>query len=109
MMNGLPVTAAMSEVLPLLQQCLNQGASRAGVAVIVHPAGEPRARDTGLGGLAALHHLIVSVSPFLHCFHHMGVSTTALPLVSRRRQRSMKKGQVIQARPYLSFSSGVTP
>ena len=59
----------MGEVLSLFQQCLHQGAAHAGVAVSVHPVGEPRARDTDLGGVAALHHAIVSVAPFLHCFH----------------------------------------
>ena len=44
----------MGEVLSLFQQCLHQGAAHAGVAVSVHPVGEPRARDADLGGVAAL-------------------------------------------------------
>ena len=76
----------MGEVLSLFQQCLHQGAAHAGVAVSVHPVGEPRARDADLGGVAALHHAVVSVTPFLHCFHDVSLSTHVLLLVSRRRQ-----------------------
>ena len=52
-MHWLPVAAAVSEVLPLLQQRLHKGAANAGVAVSVHPVGEPRARDADLGGVEA--------------------------------------------------------
>ena len=76
----------MSEVLPLLQQRLHKGAANAGVAVSVHPVGEPRARDAALGGVAALDHAVVSVAPFLHCFHDVGLSASVLLLVSRCRQ-----------------------
>ena len=68
----------MSEVLSLLQQRLHQGAANAGVAVSVHPVGEPRARDADLGGVAALDHAVVSVAPFLHCQHRFPVSTDVL-------------------------------
>ena len=77
-MHWLPVAAAVSEVLPLLQQRLHKGAANAGVAVSVHPVGEPRARDADLGGVAALDHAVVSVAPFLHCKHRFVVSTDVL-------------------------------
>ena len=77
-MHWLPVAAAVSEVLPLLQQRLHKGAANAGVAVSVHPVGEPRARDVDLGGVAALDHAVVSVAPFLHCQHRFLVSTDVL-------------------------------
>ena len=77
-MHWLPVTAAVSEVLSLLQQRLHQGAANAGVAVSVDSVGEPRARDADLGGIAALDHAVVSVAPFLHCKHRFDVSTDVL-------------------------------
>jgi len=77
-MNGLPITAAVSEVLSLLQLRLHQGTADTGVAVSVHPVGEPRARDADLGGVAALDHAVVSVAPFLHCQHRFPVSTYVL-------------------------------
>ena len=91
-MHGLPVPAAVSEVLSLLKLRLHQGTADTGVAVSVHPVGEPRARDADLGGVAALDHAVVSVAPFLHCFHDVRLSTPVLLLGSRRRQRGMKKG-----------------
>ena len=103
-MHGLPVAAAVSEVLALLQLRLHQGTAHTGVAVSVHPVGDPRARDADLGGVAALDHAVVSVAPFLHCFHDVRLSTPVLLLVSRRRQRGMKKGRVLQARPHPSSS-----
>ena len=100
----LPVPAAVSEVLSLLQQRLHQGAANAGVAVSIDPEAEPCARDADLGGGAALDHAVVSVPPFLHCFNDVRLSTSVLLLVSRRRQRGMKKGRVLQARPHPSSS-----
>ena len=91
-MNGLPVTATVSEVLALLQLLFHQGTADTGVAVSIHPVGEPRARDADLGGVAALDHAVVSVAPFLHCFHDVRLSTSVLLLVSRHRQWGMKKG-----------------
>ena len=85
-MHGLPITAAVSEVLSLFQQCLHQGIANTGVAVSIYPVGEPRAGDAGLGGVAALYYAVVSLTPFLHCFHGMPVSTPVLLLVSRRGQ-----------------------
>ena len=61
----------MCEVLPLLQLRLHQGTADTGVAVGIHPVGEARARNADLGGVAALHHTVVSVAPFLHCFHDL--------------------------------------
>ena len=98
----------MGEVLPLLQQCLHQGAAHAGVAVSVHPGGEPRARDTDLGGVAALHHAIVSVTPFLNCFHSVRLSIFVLLRLSRCRQWGMKKA-CSSGPPHPSFSSGFKP
>ena len=66
LMHGLPITAAVREVLALLQLRLHQGTANTGVAVSIYPVGEPRARDTDLGGVAALDHVVVSVAPFLH-------------------------------------------
>ena len=77
-MNGLPITATVSEVLALLQLLFHQGAAHAGVAVSVHPVGEPGARDADLSGVAALDHVVVSVAPFLHCQHLFPVSTYVL-------------------------------
>ena len=77
-MHGLPVTAAVREVLALLQLRLHQGAADTGVAVSVHPVGEPSARDADLGGVAALDHAVVSVAPFLRCQHRFLASTDVL-------------------------------
>ena len=85
-MHGLSVTAAVSEVLSLFQQCLHQCAANTDVAVSVDSVGEPRAGNADLGGVAALYYPVVSLTPFLHCFHGMPVSTPVLLLVSRRRQ-----------------------
>ena len=76
----------MSEVLALLQLLFHQGAADTGVAVSMHPVDEPRARKVDLGGVAALHHTVVSVAPFLHCFHGSFVSADVLPLARLWRQ-----------------------
>ena len=68
----------MSEVLALLQLPFHQGTADTGVAVSVHPVGKPRTRDADLGGVAALHHAVVSVTPFLHCQNRFLVSTDVL-------------------------------
>ena len=86
MVRRLPVTAAVREVLSLFQQCLHQGTANTGVAVSIYSVGEPRAGDADLGGVAALYYAVVSLTPFLHRFHDMPVSTPVLLLVSRRRQ-----------------------
>ena len=85
-MHGLPVPAAVSEVLSLLKLRLHQGTADTGVAVSVHPVGEPRARDADLGGVAALDHAVVSAAPFLHCFHESLASTDVLALAWLGRQ-----------------------
>ena len=103
-MHGLPITAAVSEVLALLQLRLHQGTTDTGVAVSIDPEAKSRATDADLGAVAALDHAVVSVPPFLHCFHDVSLSTPVLLLVSRRRQRGIKKGRVLQARPYPSSS-----
>ena len=88
-MHGLPITAAMGEVLSLFQQCLHQGTANTGVAVSVDSVGEPRTGNADLSGVAALHYAVVSLTPFLHCFHGMPVSTSVLLLVGRRRQQEV--------------------
>ena len=85
-MHGLPITAPVSEVLSLFQQCLHKGTANTGVAVSVDSVGEPRTGNADLGGVAALYYAVVSLTPFLHCFHGMPLSTPVLLLVSRRRQ-----------------------
>ena len=90
-MHGLPITAPVSEVLSLFQQCLHQGTANTGVAVSVDSVGEPRTGNADLGGVAALYYAVVSLPPFLHCFHGMPVSTPVLLLVSRRRQRGQMR------------------
>ena len=85
-MHGLPLAAAESEVLALLQLRLHQGAADTGAAVSVHPMGETRAQDADLGCVAALDHADVCVTPFLHCFRGITLGTPVLPLVGRRRQ-----------------------
>ena len=77
-MHWLPVAAAVSEVLPLLQQRLHQGAANAGVAVSVDSVGEPSARHADLLAVLPLDHTVVSVAPFLHCRHRFSVSTDVL-------------------------------
>ena len=52
-MHRFPVTAAVSEVLSLLQLRLHQGTAHTGVAVSVHPVGEVLAGDAE-DGLEAL-------------------------------------------------------
>ena len=84
-MHGLPITAPVSEVLSLFQQCLYRGTANTGVAVSVYALGEPCAGNARLGGVAALHHAVVSLTPFLHHLHGMPVSTSVLFLVGRRR------------------------
>ena len=68
-MHGLPVPAAVSEVLSLLKLRLHQGTADTGVAVSIDSVGEPRARDADLSRVAALDHVVVSVAPFLHWLH----------------------------------------
>ena len=85
-MHGLPVPAAVSEVLSLLKLRLHQGTADTGVTASVHPVGEPRARDADLGGVAALDHAVVSMDPFLHCLHKSFTSTYALALARLGRQ-----------------------
>ena len=87
-MHGLPITAAVREVLPLLQLRLHQGTADTGMAVSVHSVGEPRALDADLGGVAALDHAVVSVDPFLHCFHESTSSTDVVNAVRRGMQVS---------------------
>ena len=65
MVHGLPVPAAVREVLSLLQQFLHQGTADTGVAVSVQPVGEPGARDADLGGVTALYYAVVILTPFL--------------------------------------------
>ena len=79
----------MGEVLSLFQQCLHQGTANTGVAVSIYPVGEPRAGNADLGCIAALHHPVVSLTPFLHCQHRFLVRTPVLLLVSRRRQQEV--------------------
>ena len=77
-MHGLPITAAVGEVLSLFKQHFHQGTADTGVAVRVDSVGEPRTRNADLGGVAALDHAVVSVAPFLHCQHRFLVSTGVL-------------------------------
>ena len=67
--NRLPITAAVSEVLTLLELSLLESTANTGVAVSVHPEAEPRASNANLCGVTPLHHTIVGVRPFLHSFH----------------------------------------
>ena len=76
----------MSEVLALLQLLFHQGTADTGVAVSVNAETEPRARDADLGGVAPLHHSIVSVTPFLHRLHESFASTDVLALARLGRQ-----------------------
>ena len=68
-MHGLPITAPVSQVLSLFQQYLHQGTANTGVAVSIDSVGEPRTGNADLGGVAALYYAVVSLNPFLHCFH----------------------------------------
>ena len=77
-MHRFPVTAAVSEMLPLLQQRLHQRTANAGVAVSVDSVGEPSARHADLLAVLPLDHAVVSVAPFLHCQHRFLVSTDVL-------------------------------
>ena len=90
-MHGLPITAAVREVLALLRLRLHQGTADTGVAVNVHPVGEPRARDADLGGVAALDHAVVNVALFLQCFNDVCLSASVLLLVSWCRQQGHEK------------------
>ena len=76
--HGLPIPAAVSEVLSLFKQRFHQRTAHTGVAVSVDSVGEPRARNADLSGEAALDHAVVSVAPFLHCQHRFLVSTDVL-------------------------------
>ena len=90
-MNGLPVAAAVSEVLSLFKQRFHQRTANAGVAVSIDSVGEPRTRNAGLSGVSALDHAVISLAPFLHCFHDVRLNTSVLFLVSRRRQWGHEK------------------
>ena len=92
-MHGFPVTAAMSEVLSLLQQRLHQGAANAGVAVSIDSVGEPRARHADFLAVLPLDHAVVSVAPFLHCQHRSLVSTDVL---SEKRCEAVGRLSVIR-------------
>ena len=65
MVNRLPVTAAVSQMLALLKLSLLKGTTHTGVAVSVHAEAEPRTSNANLSGIAALHHTIIGVRPFL--------------------------------------------
>ena len=80
MVHGLPIPAAVSEVLSLLQQRLHQGAANAGVAVSIDSVGELRTRHADLLAVLPLDHAVVSVAPFLHCLHDVYLSTPVLLL-----------------------------
>ena len=67
--NRFPITAAVSEVLALLELSLLKSAAHTGVAVSIHPEAEPGASNANLSGVTPLHHTIVGVRPFLHSFH----------------------------------------
>ena len=85
-MHRLPVTAAVSEVLSLFQQCLHQGTANTGVAVSVDSIGEPRTGNADLGGVAALYYAVVSLTPFLHYLHESSASTDVLAMTWLGRQ-----------------------
>ena len=78
MVHRLPVRAAVRQVLSLLKLRLLQGATHNGVAVTIHPVGEPRTRDADPLGVRPLHNSVISVWPRLHCFHRLSVSTDVL-------------------------------
>ena len=77
-MHGLPITAAVSQVLSLFKQRLHQRTADTGVAVSIDSVGEPRARHADLLAVLPLDHAVVSVAPFLHCQHRFLVSTDVL-------------------------------
>ena len=77
-MHWLPVTAAVGEVLSLLQQRLHQRTTNTGVAVGIDSVGEPRARHADLLAVLPLDHAVVSVAPFLYCQHRFPASTGVL-------------------------------
>ena len=85
-MHGLPITAPVSEVLSLFQQCLHQGTANTGVAVSVDSVGEPRTGNADLGGVAALYYAVVSLTLFLHYPHESSASTDALAMTRLGRQ-----------------------
>ena len=64
-MHRFPVTAAVSEMLPLLQQRLHQRTANAGVAVSVDSVGEPSARHADLLAVLPLDHAISAVVLFV--------------------------------------------
>ena len=100
-MNGLPVAAAVSEVLSLFKQRFHQRTANAGVAVSVDSVGEPRTRNADLSGVAALDHAVVSVAPFLHCQHRFLVSTDVL---AEERCEAVGRLSVIPLMPFRSQS-----
>ena len=79
-MHGLPVAAAVSEVLSLLQQCLHQGAANAGAVRSINSVGEPRARRADLLAELPLNHAVVSVASFLLCQHRFPANTDVLEM-----------------------------
>ena len=85
-MHGLPVAAAVSEVLSLFKQRFHQRTANTGVAVSVDSVGEPRTGNADLTGVAALHYAVVSLTPFLHCLHESFASTDALAVPRLGRQ-----------------------
>ena len=86
-MHGLPITAPVSEVLSLFQQCLHQGTANTGVAVSVYSVGEPRAGNAdrvirvvhGADHPSQAHHLCGQVSP-----QFITLITFAAPLLMDR-------------------------
>ena len=63
--NRLPITAAVSEVLALLELSLLKSTANTGVAGTINPEAEPRAGNANLSGETPLHHTIIGVRPFL--------------------------------------------
>ena len=98
-MHGLPITAAVSEVLSLLQQRLHQRTANAGVAVSVDSVGEPRARHADLLAVLPLDHAVVSVAPYLHCQHRFLISTDVL---AEERCEAVGRLSVIRFMPFRS-------
>ena len=79
-MHGLPVAAAVSELLSLLQQCLHLGAANAGAVRSINSVGEPRARRADLLAELPLNRAVVSVASFLHCQHRFPASIDVLEM-----------------------------
>ena len=75
-------------MLSLLQQYLHQGTANGGVEVSVDSV-QPYTGDAGLGGVAALYYAVVSLTPFLHCFHGVPLGMPVLLPVSRPRQQGV--------------------